>query len=131
DPSERGRAVRTRLHHGLVRGSLPGAGTRNTQTCSRKHHRVTHRLHHGCRCHVHFIRVYSFSLFSKHTWVNKRESPSQHGSVYFYGGPRSTEGKPMEETHDETPTVIDLGDAAVLTQGSDDQSVESKQSPYD
>jgi len=37
----------------------------------------------------------------------------------------------MEETHDETPTVIDLGDAAVLTQGSDDQSVESKQSPYD
>ncbi len=37
----------------------------------------------------------------------------------------------MEETHDETTTVIDLGDAAVLTQGSDDQSVESKQSPYD
>lgn len=37
----------------------------------------------------------------------------------------------MEETHDETTTVIDLSDAAVLTQGSDDQSVESKQSPYD
>ncbi|WP_152442473.1 albusnodin family lasso peptide [Nocardiopsis kunsanensis] len=37
----------------------------------------------------------------------------------------------MEEPPEETPTVIDLGDAAALTQGSDDQSVESKQSPYD
>ncbi|WP_017605499.1 albusnodin family lasso peptide [Nocardiopsis alkaliphila] len=37
----------------------------------------------------------------------------------------------MEEARDEAPVVIDLGDATVLTQGSDDQSVESKQSPYD
>lgn len=37
----------------------------------------------------------------------------------------------MEEPHGEAPTTILLGDAADLTQGSDDQSVESKQSPYD
>lgn len=37
----------------------------------------------------------------------------------------------MEDQYDEPPTVIDLGDAATLTQGSDDQSVENKQSPYD
>ncbi|WP_285731978.1 albusnodin family lasso peptide [Nocardiopsis sp. ATB16-24] len=37
----------------------------------------------------------------------------------------------MEEQQDEMSTVIDLGDAAVLTLGSDDQSIESKQSPYD
>ncbi|WP_435108674.1 albusnodin family lasso peptide [Nocardiopsis synnemataformans] len=37
----------------------------------------------------------------------------------------------MEEPYEGAPDVIELGDAAVLTQGSDDQSVESKQSPYD
>jgi hypothetical protein len=29
------------------------------------------------------------------------------------------------------PEVIDLGDAATLTRGSDQQSVENKQDPYD
>lgn len=37
----------------------------------------------------------------------------------------------MEEPLDEAPATILLGDATDLTQGSDDQSVESKQSPYD
>lgn len=37
----------------------------------------------------------------------------------------------MEEQNDDLPAVIELGDAATLTQGSDDQSVEHKQSPYD
>lgn len=37
----------------------------------------------------------------------------------------------MEEEQDETAAVIDLGDAASLTLGGDDQSIESKQSPYD
>lgn len=37
----------------------------------------------------------------------------------------------MEEPNEGAPEMIDLGDAATLTQGSDDQSVESKQSPYD
>ncbi|WP_143831861.1 albusnodin family lasso peptide [Nocardiopsis sp. CNR-923] len=37
----------------------------------------------------------------------------------------------MEEQHDDTPDVIVLGNAADLTLGSDDQSIESKQSPYD
>lgn len=37
----------------------------------------------------------------------------------------------MEEERDEAPVTILLGDAADLTQGSDSQSVESKQSPYD
>ncbi|MDA8371979.1 MAG: albusnodin family lasso peptide [Nocardiopsaceae bacterium] len=37
----------------------------------------------------------------------------------------------MEEQPEEVPAVIELGDAAALTQGNDDQSVENKQSPYD
>ena len=75
--------------------------------------------------------LFAFILSFQQAHVGNKRNPFANGSVYFYGGPRSTEGKPMEETHDETTTVIDLGDAAVLTKGSDDQSVESKQSPYD
>ncbi|GHJ34469.1 albusnodin family lasso peptide [Streptomyces sp. TS71-3] len=34
-------------------------------------------------------------------------------------------------THDGEELVIDLGDAATLTRGSDQQSTENKQEPYD
>lgn len=36
-----------------------------------------------------------------------------------------------ETTEETTPGVIDLGDAAILTKGSDNSGVESKQTPYD
>ncbi|MBB6119459.1 albusnodin family lasso peptide [Nocardiopsis algeriensis] len=37
----------------------------------------------------------------------------------------------MEEHRDEADVVIDLGDAASLTLGGEDLSIENKQSPYD
>ncbi|WP_116248244.1 albusnodin family lasso peptide [Nocardiopsis sp. FIRDI 009] len=36
----------------------------------------------------------------------------------------------MEEQHEDTPDVIDLGDAADLTRGGSSGSIEDKRTPY-
>jgi hypothetical protein len=36
----------------------------------------------------------------------------------------------LEGAQEEAPVVIELGDAAVLTMGNENESVESKQEPY-
>ncbi|MCX5303118.1 albusnodin family lasso peptide [Streptomyces sp. NBC_00160] len=42
-----------------------------------------------------------------------------------------TSTTPAVQSKGTPPAVIDLGDAATLTKGSDNSGVESKQTPYD
>ncbi|MFF7300809.1 albusnodin family lasso peptide [Streptomyces sp. NPDC008265] len=44
---------------------------------------------------------------------------------------KDTATTPAAPPEGAPPAVIDLGDAATLTKGSDNSGVESKQTPYD